>query len=178
VENTLVILLMITNLFAGIGFSVPLSAQFRKIARTSKKRSYFIFALIFIYFIECVAFAFGMATQIFTILLSFPWGYLIGKRLKSALSKKALIRNVINFSLFCCFPTISFCLLIPIMKIFEGANIIDVQQSVNFGIPEFLPFPFNTIIGFCLALLVGTVVLKSTITIWTTFFWFKKLLNN
>lgn len=39
------------------------------------------------------------------------------------------------------------------------------EVSFNFGIPGFLPWPLNTILGFCVALLAGAVVLKAGITV-------------
>ena len=39
------------------------------------------------------------------------------------------------------------------------------EVGFNFGIPGFLPWPLNTILGFCVALLAGTVVLKAGITV-------------
>jgi hypothetical protein len=45
-----------------------------------------------------------------------------------------------------------------------GGHILSAQEGTSFGIPDFLPWPLNTILGFCSALLIGTLVFKMIIT--------------
>jgi hypothetical protein len=45
-----------------------------------------------------------------------------------------------------------------------GGHILSAQEGTSFGIPDFLPWPLNTIFGFFVALVIGTVVLKTVIT--------------
>jgi hypothetical protein len=41
---------------------------------------------------------------------------------------------------------------------------LNVEQAYKFGIPQFVPWPFNTMLGFCVGLSIGTILLKTTIT--------------
>jgi hypothetical protein len=46
---------------------------------------------------------------------------------------------------------------------FVGNNLLSVEEGAQFGIPSFVPWPLNTILGSCLALMIGTVILKALI---------------
>jgi len=172
-ENVLVISFIVVNLLAGVGLAIPLSKSFKKVDRGSSKGHHYFVSLILIYFLESVALAAGMATQVFTILLSIPWGYLIGRRILPGLSRHKILQSIITFSLYGCFPTFSFALLILLVAILSNNDIFSVAQGLKFGIPDFVPTPLNTIFGFCTALAGGTVVAKVTITMWMTFFQLK-----
>jgi hypothetical protein len=41
---------------------------------------------------------------------------------------------------------------------------LNVEQATQFGIPDFVPWPLNTILGFCIALATGTIILKTAFT--------------
>jgi hypothetical protein len=41
---------------------------------------------------------------------------------------------------------------------------LNAEQARNFGIPDFVPWPLNTVLGFCVALAAGTIVFKTFIT--------------
>jgi hypothetical protein len=43
-------------------------------------------------------------------------------------------------------------------------TILSTEAGAELGVPDFVPWPLNTILGFCSALVIGTVVLKTVIT--------------
>jgi hypothetical protein len=67
-------------------------------------------------------------------------------------------------SLYGCLPTISFAALLLIIWVISGNGFLNVEQAYNFGIPDFVPWPLNTMLGFCVALAAGTIILKTSVT--------------
>jgi hypothetical protein len=163
-ENTLVISLIVVNLAAGFGFAVPMAKQLRAISGSPKGILVYFAILTGIYFIECVAFAFGMCTQIFTIALAVVWGVVFGLWLKGLASKRSIIRQVLFISLYGCLPTVSFALILLIFWVVNGNGLLNVEQANQFGIPDFVPWPLDTMLGFCIALAAGTIILKTGLT--------------
>lgn len=156
--------LVVANLAAGFGCAVPIA---RRLGRVSSRPTRFFrhFAmLIGIYFVECVAFAAGMCTQVFTVGLAFVWGIIFGLWLRGRGSRRAILKLAFSLALYGSLPTASFCILIPIIGLIGRGNILSAEEGINFGIPDFFPWPLNTILGFFIALLIGTVVFKTVIT--------------
>ena len=67
-------------------------------------------------------------------------------------------------SLYGCMPAISFAALLLVIWIISGNGLLNIEQAYKFGIPDFIPWPFNTVLGFCVALAAGTIILKTFIT--------------
>lgn len=163
-ENTLVLSLIAANLVAGIGFAFPMARQLRPISG-SRKGAFLYFAMfVGIYFLECVAFAFGMCTQVFTITLGLVWGILFGLRLKGLAPKRKIIGHTALIAFYGCIPTVSFALALLIFWIISGNGLLNAEQAIEFGVPDFVPRPFNTMLGFCVALAAGTIILKTAFT--------------
>jgi hypothetical protein len=162
-ENVLVMTLLVTNLAAGLGFAFPLTYRFREITSQQNRFLKFYALTIGLYFIEGVAFGAGMCTQVFTIGLSFVWGLIFGRRLKGIAPTGKIIKQIILISLYGCMPTILFSVIITVFWILSGNGLLNVEQASNFGIPDFLPFPLNTVFGFCVALAAGTILIKTSI---------------
>ncbi|MGA2093287.1 MAG: hypothetical protein ABSH16_07785 [Sedimentisphaerales bacterium] len=160
-ENSFVIVLIMVNLVAGFSLAVPLANRFREITARQSRFLKFYVLMLGLYFVEGVAFGAGMCTQVFTIGLSFVWGPIFGLRLKGLAPKKSIIRQVLIISLYGCIPTVSFAVLITAFWVISGNGLLNVEQASSFGIPDFLPFPLNTVIGFCVALAAGTIILKT-----------------
>jgi hypothetical protein len=168
----IVLLMAVFNLLAGVGFAFPLTKNLRQIRRVgstgspSLENKSFRYFLIFIgiYFAECVAFPMGMCTQIFTVFLSFVWGLVFGLWLRKYSQAGRIIRLAVLVAVYGSLPTASFCVLITALKVIGGGNILSAAEGTAFGIPDFLPWPFNSILGFCAGLLAGTVILKIFVT--------------
>jgi hypothetical protein len=161
------LVLAVFNLATGIGLAFPLAKNLQQIRGVRGKSFRYFLIFIGIYFAECVAFPMGMCTQIFTVALSFVWGLVFGLWLSppSADSQAGRITRLAIFvAVYGSLPTASFCILITILKVIEGGNILSAAEGTAFGIPGFLPWPFNSILGFCAALLAGTVILKIFVT--------------
>jgi hypothetical protein len=73
------------------------------------------------------------------------------------------MRAVFYFALYSGLPAASF-LSVPVLAALSGRHILSAEFGFQFGIPEFVPWPFNTILGFCGAVVLVTVVLKVVIT--------------
>jgi hypothetical protein len=158
------LLMAVFNLAAGIGLAFPLAKNLRQIRGVRGKSFRYFLIFIGIYFAECVALPMGMCTQIFTVFLSFVWGLVFGLWLKKYSQAGRIIRLAILVAVYGSLPTASFCILITILKAIEGGNILSAAEGTAFGIPGFLPWPFNSILGFSAALLAGTVILKIFVT--------------
>lgn len=154
--------LAIFNLTAGLGFAVPLAKRFGRLTATDRYKRYFVM-LVGIYFIECVAFSAGMATQVFSIALAFLWGIIFGLWLRHKTAARRILKQMFLFSIYATMPTASFCILIPLAWLVGGGNILSAQEGVNFGIPEFLPWPLTSILGFCMTLMIGTLIFKAVV---------------
>ena len=163
-EITMILSLIAVNLVAGFGLAVPMAKQLRAISGRQKGIFHYFVMLVGIYFLEGIAFTFGMCTQVFTIAMSFVWGAIFGLWLKGLASKRKIIRQILFVSLYGCLPTVSFALIILIFWVVSGNGLLNVEQATQFGIPDFVPWPFNTMLGFCIALAAGTIILKTLLT--------------
>jgi len=156
--------LALTNLIACFGCAVPLAKGLGQLMGTPNRFLRYFAMFVGIYFLEGVAFTWGMGTQVLTIALSFVWGVILGLWLKGLAPKRNIIRQILFISLYGSLPTVSFALIILIFWIVSGNGLLNVEQARRFGIPDFVPWPFNTILGFCIALAAGTIILKTVST--------------
>ena len=163
-EKMIIILLVAVNLTAGFGFAVPIAKLLDGIGGQLGRIRRYLAVLIGIYFIECVAFSAGMCTQVFSVGLAFLWGMLFGLWLRSRTSARRALTASFLVSIYTSLPTASFCILIPVAGLVGGGHILSAQEGTSFGIPDFLPWPLNTIFGFFAAVLIGTLVFKTIIT--------------
>jgi len=163
-EYALIIALVIFNLVLGLGFAFPIARLLSNLIDKSNRIFRYFALLVGIYFIECIAFSAGMATQVFSIALAFIWGIVFGFWLRKRAPSRQILQTALYISLYSSLPTFSFSILIPTVWLIAGNNIISAEEGFKFGIPYFVPWPINTVLGFCTVLLIGTVVLKAAIT--------------
>lgn len=163
-ESWIVLLLAIFSLSIGIGLAFPLTKNLQRTKGQSQKPIRYFLIFIGIYLAECIAFAMGMCTQILTIGLSFIWGLVFSLWLRKCATQNKITRLAILVAVYGSLPTASFGILITILKLIQGGNILSGAEGIAFGIPEFLPWPFNSILGFSVALLIGTLILKIVVT--------------
>lgn len=163
-EFAFVIVLVAVNLAGGFGLSRPIARLLGRV--TGKPESFlrYFAMLIGIYFLECVAFPAGMATQIFSIGLAFVWGTVFGLWLRGRAPSSEVLKASFCVALYTSLPTASFGILLLVAKLLSGSHVLSAAEGTAFGIPYFVPWPLNTILGFCLALVIGTVVFKTLIT--------------
>lgn len=157
-------ILAAVNLAAGFGCAVPIARGLSKINDKPNRIFRYFVMLISLYFVECVAFSAGMATQVFSVGLAFVWGIIFGLWLRGRAPAREVLKQTFFVSIYGCLPTASFCILIPVIWLICGGHILSAEEGISFGIPDLLPWPLNTILGFFTALVIGTVVLKTLIT--------------
>lgn len=163
-ETALLVVLAVINLVGGSIIGAFLAKGF---TRLTDKRNHFFryFAMILgLYFLECLAFAWGMCTQVLSVGLSIEWGILFAMWLKGIAPRRQIIRQMLLVSLYGCLPTVSFAVTMFVVWVISGNGPLDVEQAYNFGIPGFVPWPLNTMLGFCVALAAGTIILKTVFT--------------
>jgi len=156
--------LIITNLFAGFGCALPIANSLKKLTGRMEKFFRYFAMLLGIYFAECIAFAAGMCTQVFTVALGFVWAVLFGLWLRDIAPAKEVLKTTFLVSLYGCLPTCSFAVILVIIWVIGGNSLLNVEQADKFGIPQFVPWPFNTMLGFCAGLAIGTILLKTAVT--------------
>jgi hypothetical protein len=163
-DKYIVLALIITNLAAGFGCAIPIARDLNKIAGRNTKGFRYFAMLTAIYFVECVAFTAGMCTQVFSIGLAFVWGIIFGLWLRNIAPTKEILKTTFFVSLYGCLPTCSFAVILSTAWAISGNSLLNVEQAYKFGIPQFVPWPSNTVLGFCFGLAIGTILLKTAIT--------------
>ena len=156
--------LVVVNLAAGFGCAIPVA---RLLGRVNGKpgRVFRYFAiLVGVYFVESVALAMGMGIPVFSVGLAFVWGILIGLWLRRAATPvREVLKTAFYLSLYTSLPALSF-LVVPLLMSIAGWSILSAQAGHQLGIPDFLPWPLGTILGFYATLAIGAVVFKTVIT--------------
>ena len=161
--------LIVVNLAAGFVCAIPVSNKLSSATGGTRGRFRCFADLIGIYFAECVAFAIGMCTQALTVALGFVWGGLLGRRLRNVTGEREILKTSIFVSLYGCLPTCSFAVILVGVWVVGGNSLLNVEQADKLGIPQFVPWPFNTLLGFCIGLVTGTIFLKTAATTGTAY---------
>jgi hypothetical protein len=157
------LILIIINLIVGFGFAIPI-AMFLKKANTKPANFFFLLIiLVGIYFAECIAVTLGMGIPVFSIVLAFVWGFVFSSWLRTRVINRQVLKSSFFLSLYSSLPAASF-IVVPVLVWIGGGHILSAEEGVRFGIPEFLPWPLNTILGFYAALVTEAVALKTLIT--------------
>jgi len=158
------IIMLFLNLALGFGFAAPLSRRVRQVFQPPQRFSVLYAALIGVYFVESAAFAAGMATNVFTIGLSFVWGLILGFVFRERSGRTSgILKTTLLFSLYTSLPALSF-LAVPCMFAFSEWSILTADGGQHFGIPGFVPWPLNTILGFSSAVALSALIFKTVIT--------------
>ena len=157
------IVLVSVNLSLGFGFSIPLARLLNEVKPKPQRFLRYFILFIGIYFLECVAIVAAMLLPVFSIGLAFVWGIIFGLWLRGYASAHKLLKTSFYISLYSSFPGASF-ILVPVIGLFTGRDVLSSEEAIRFGIPDFLYFPFNTILGFFAALSLGLVIIKTAIT--------------
>jgi hypothetical protein len=155
--------IVLVNLVLGFACALPLAKMLARVRGSRRILRYFA-VLIGVYLTECVAFSCGMATNIFSVALAFVWGAALGLWLRrSSASAREVFRTTLFFSLYSSMPALSF-LSVLVLLFFSEWPILTVEGGARFGIPHFVPWPVNTLMGFFLSVSCSAVVLKALIT--------------
>ncbi|UCF79587.1 MAG: hypothetical protein JSW03_04910 [Candidatus Eiseniibacteriota bacterium] len=156
--------ILMLNLVLGLGCGWPLAKAIARVSPTPTRVFRYFALLVVVYLVECVAFSASMATNVLSVGLAFVWGFLIGWWFRRwGAGERALLRTVLLFSLYSSLPAASF-LSIPVLMVLGGHSVLSVEAGFQFGIPAFVPWPVNTILGFCVAVSLVAVTLKVVVT--------------
>jgi len=162
-ERIFVVALIAVGAIGGLAGAALIGRLLARVNRKSGATVRYSVMLVGIYGLECVAFSAGMCTQVFSVALAVLWGVLFGLWLRKSTDARGALRAAFFVSLYGCLPTaILGVLLITAFAISGG--LVSVEAGAKFGIPGFLPWPANTVLGFCSVLVGGTLVLKTGIT--------------
>ena len=157
------IVLVSVNLLAGVGCAIPISRLLRNATAGQVKFSHWLVILLGVYFVECAVLVFGMGIPVLSVALAFIWGIAFGRWLRSHTPVGKALRAAALVSLFSSLPALSF-VLVPLMAWLGGWSVLSAAAGAGFGIPEFLPWPLSTILGFYVAMATGALLLKAVIT--------------
>lgn len=157
------IIIVVVNLCFGFGFSIPLTKLLNEVKPRPHRFFRYFIMFICIYFLECVAIVAAMLLPVLSIGLAFIWGIIFGLWLRGYASAHKLLKTSFYISLYSSFPGASF-ILVPVIGLFTGWDVLSSEEAIRFGIPDFLYFPFNTILGFFATLSLGLVIIKTAIT--------------
>jgi hypothetical protein len=156
--------LLVLNLVLGLGFALPLAGHLRKMAGSDHKMLIFFLCVIGLYSAESVFLVLGMGIPICGLGLAFLWGTALGLWLRGR-SKE--ISAVVKTSLFVAFysslPAFSF-IVIPLLALLSRQPVLSTEYGLRYGLPDFLPWPMNTILGFYVIIATGALFLKTAIT--------------
>ena len=161
-DSFIIGLLFLLNLALGFGFALPLIRTLAKLLPPPKIYKRFLM-LMGLYLVETFFLAMGMGIPVFNVALAFLWGPLLGRNLRKRTERSQALKISTRFAFYSSLPAMSF-LLIPALALAGGGSIISIQTASDMGIPSFLPWPTNTILGFYAACGFGALVLKILIT--------------
>lgn len=158
--------LIVVNLVVGFGCSLPMARLLCSVTGLPNKLLRYTATCIGIYFVECVAIVMGMGIPVFSISLAFLWGVVFGMWLRYKAPARDILKASLFLSLYTSLPAVSF-ITVPLVGWIGGWDVLSTESGSIFGIPDFLflPWPFNTILGFFAALVVAAVVFKTVITV-------------
>ena len=159
------IVIVVLNVVLALGFGWALSGSLSRLGPGGRGRTLNFAVALAVYLAEAVAFAASMATDILSIVLAPVWGVCIGSWAVKARVPAGEARRITRLFAFCTtLPAASF-LSVPVVSLFGGWSILSDEAGLRFGIPSFLPWPFDTILGFCL--LVSSVAVGAKVVITT-----------
>jgi hypothetical protein len=156
--------LVIANLILGLGGAALLARPLAEAKAETNEVRWNFGLLIGVYVIESAAVCASMATMFLNIALAFVWAVVLGRWLRrSGAPVPQARRTAFTFAVYGSLPALSL-VLIPIVAALCGRNVLSVQEAVRFGIPAFVPWPLNSILGFFGSISVTAVILKVLIT--------------
>jgi hypothetical protein len=155
-------ILIAVNLAAGFGCAVPIAKLLGKDTSGNKRFLRYFAIAICVYFVECVAIVMGMGIPVFSMGMAFVWGIIFGFWLRGRRPARRVIRQSFFLSLYSSLPAVSF-VTIPVLWSF-GGPVLSVAEGAELGIPAFVPWPLNTILGFYVIPAMCAVVFKTVIT--------------
>ena len=158
------IIIAVVNAILAIGCGWPLATMLSRLRSQPRSRVPTLGVLFAIYLGEGAAFAAGMGTNIFGVCLAVVWGFVLAAWLpKSRIPVGEWRRTVRLLACYTTLPAASF-LAVPVMCALGGWAVLDPEAGARFGVPGFLPWPLNTILGLSVLVAGSGVVAKVALT--------------
>ncbi|NIM48038.1 MAG: hypothetical protein GTO05_00140 [Gemmatimonadales bacterium] len=156
--------IILVNLGLAAGCTFPVARLLARAGGNRRRVRRYCAMLIGVYVAEAVAFSAGMATNVFSVGLAVVWGTALGRWLRHSESpEREMLKTALCFSLYSCLPAISF-LSVFLLVALAGWPILSADAGARFGVPAFVPWPANTLLGFFGIVIGSAVVLKTVIT--------------
>lgn len=157
--------LLLLNAALALAFGIPLARIFGRMEVVGNNARKALGLLLAVYFFEGVAFMGSMATGVMSIALAAVWGILLGLRFRAkCFPRGTMLRLSGGFALYTSMPAASFG-FVPAICALSGWSVTSTLAGHDFGIPEFVPWPMNTILGFCVGVAIGTLIIKVALTV-------------
>jgi hypothetical protein len=156
------------NLAAGVGGAILLGRHLRGVSGKPAGAAPYVALLLGVYILECVAIVAGMLLPVFSAALAVVWGIVLGRWLRGRASWRAALRTSFFVSVYTSLPAASF-MAVPLVLALGGWPILNADGGARLGIPGFIPWSANTVLGFFAAVAIGTAVVKTLITTTGTF---------
>lgn len=157
------VVLILLNLLLGLAFAIPLARHLRRLAGPPIKSRHYVVELLALYLVESLALAVAMGIPVLGVGLAVVWGIVLGNWLRDRAPHAQARRTAELVAAYSCLPTISF-LAIPVVLAVAGWSILSLTEASHLGIPDFLPWPLTTILGFYTIPSVVASILKIAIT--------------
>ena len=160
-------------LVVGIVFAIPLVLSLRKVTGYPKRFFRYFALLIGICLVEYLAvvtaIALGPTSGFVWLLVSVcglacVWGVVFGLWLRGRSTASKVLRASIFVSVYVSLPIVCLGTVFLVVAIIQGVSVISVEVLAGSPFQTF-PWPLNTILGFSLALVLGTVLVKTVIII-------------
>jgi len=158
--------IIIVNLVLFAAFILPAARRLRRLGRPESSITRYVVLLFGVYFVESVAVAGGMGVPVFSVIVAPVWGIVCGRWAPNRMALESVPKAALVVSLYSSLPALSF-LVVPLMALAGGRSIISAEGGAAFGIPRFLPWPADTILGFYAVLSIGALLLKTALTTFT-----------
>ncbi len=149
------IVIIAVNIGLALGCGWPLAAWFARFGDRAGGTWRSFAALLAVYVLEAAAFAASMGTDVLSVGLAVVWGVVLGVWLpRSRLARHEWSKLVRLSAFYTTLPAASF-LSVPVVSGLGGWSVLSSEAGSSFGVPGFLPWPLDTILGF--TVLVGAL---------------------
>lgn len=144
------------NLVAGVGGAILLGRHLKDVSGKPAPVARYVALLLGVYGLECAAIVAGMLVPVFTFGLAIVWGIALGLWLRGRAPGRAALRMSFFLSVYSSLPAASF-MVVPLVLGWAGWPILTVEGGARLGIPRFVPWPMNTVLGFYAAMALGVL---------------------
>ncbi len=162
-DSAEIVIIAVNAVFA-LGLGWPLAVLLSRLGPRRRGRARSFAVVLAVYLVEAAAFAASMATNVLSIGLAVVWGLRMGSWVLKPRTPMDESRRITRlFAFYTTLPAMSF-LSVPVVGLLGGWAVLSGEAGARFGIPAFLPWPFNTILGFCAIVAAVAVLAKVAIT--------------